>query len=330
VGILVVDRSRAMRMIVLRELRRAGYETRDAIEAENGRAALDRARQGGVHLVLSCWNMPEMNGITLLRALRREGIAVPFGFITSESTAHIHREALDAGADFVVTKPFSAETLSVPVEQALGGRRQADGLGAAVAGEQGTFATVLQDLLGRTVVTTPSEPPRVEVAGAVASYEGGSPGRRMLLVAEFGLAASIAAAFSGLPAKDAEAYINDRALPELVEEDLYEVANVLSKVVPGYEERWTLEALNVLSVMRDLPELHEDLNPLAWRGPVEVRISGYPSGRAAFLSVDDSELLSELLVPGSLTFEPGGLPGPPHFSLVSACYIASTGTGAAK
>jgi hypothetical protein len=51
--------------------------------------------------------------------------------------------------------------------------------------------------------------------------------------------------------------------------------------------------------MRDVPELHEDLSPLAWRGPVEVRISGYPSGRAAFLSVDDSELLSELLVPGS-------------------------------
>jgi two-component system chemotaxis response regulator CheY len=288
-----------MRMIVLRELRRAGHETRDAIEAENGRVALDLVRQGGAHLVLSCWNMPEMNGITLLRALRREGIAIPFGFITSESTAHIHREALDAGADFVVTKPFSAETLSAPVEQALRGRRQADGLGAAVAGEHGTFTTVLQDLLGRTVVTTPSEPPRVEAAGAVASYAGDAPGRRILLVAELGVAASIAAAFSRLPAKDAEAYINDGALPELVQEDLYEVANVLSKVVPGYEERWSLEALTVLSVMRDLPELHGDLNPLAWREAVEVRITGYPSGRAAFLSVDDSVLLSHLLVPGA-------------------------------
>ena len=133
-GILVVDDSRAMRMIVLRELRKAGHETRDAIEAENGRVALVRVRQGGVHLVLSCWNMPEMNGITLLRTLRREGIAVPFGFITSESTAHIHREALDAGADFVVTKPFSVETLSVPVGQALRGTRQADGIDAGHEG----------------------------------------------------------------------------------------------------------------------------------------------------------------------------------------------------
>jgi two-component system chemotaxis response regulator CheY len=245
VGILVVDDSRAMRMIVLRELRKAGHETRDAIEAENGRVALERVRRGGAHLVLSGWNMPEMNGITLLRTLRREGNAVPFGFITSESTAHIHREALDAGADFVVTKPFSVETLSEPVEQALRGSRQADGLGAAVAREHGTFSTVLHDLVGRAVVTAPSEPPRTGSAGAVASYAGGSQGRRMLLVLELELAASIAASFCGLPATDAEAYISDGALPELLEEDLYEVANVLSKVVPDYEERWTLEDLTV-------------------------------------------------------------------------------------
>ena len=298
-GILVVDDSRAMRMIVLRELRKAGHETRDAMEAENGRVALERVRQGGVHLVLSGWNMPEMNGITLLRALRREGIEVPFGFITSESTAHIHREALDAGADFVVTKPFSGEALSAQVEQALRGRRQADGLGAAVAGEHGTFSKVLQDLIGRDVVTTPAEPPRVGSAGAVASYIGDSPGRRMLLVAELEVAASIAAAFSRLPAKDAEEYVSHGALPEVVGQNLYEVANVLSTVISGYEERWTLRGLTVLGVLRDLPELKENLNPLAWRGPLEVHIAGYPSGRASFLSVDEPLLLSELLVPGA-------------------------------
>ncbi len=121
----------------------------------------------------------------------------------------------------------------------------------------------------------------------------------MLLVIELGLAASIAAAFSRLPAKDAETFTSDGALPELVEQDLYEVANVLSTVVPGYEERWTLQGLTVLSVMRDIPELQEDLNPLAWRGPLEVHITGYPSGRAAFLSVDELLLLSELSVPGA-------------------------------
>ena len=121
----------------------------------------------------------------------------------------------------------------------------------------------------------------------------------MLLVAELELAASIAAAFSRLPAKDAETYVSDGALPELVGQDLYEVANVLSTVIPGYEERWTLQGLMVLSVMRELPELQEDVNPLAWRGPLEVHVTGYPSGRAAFLSVDESLLLSQLSVPGA-------------------------------
>ena len=185
------------------------------MEAENGRVALDRVRQGGVHLVLSGWNMPEMNGITLLRALRREGIDVPFGFITSESTARTFTGvALDAAQTSLVTKTSApAETLSAQVEQALeaGGKRI--GLGAAVAGEHRTFATVLEDLVGRGVVTTPSEPPRVGSAGAVASYAGGSAGRRMLLVIEFRLAASIAAAFSRLPAKDAETFTSDGALP---------------------------------------------------------------------------------------------------------------------
>jgi hypothetical protein len=90
----------------------------------------------------------------------------------------------------------------------------------------------------------------------------------MLLVAELEVAASIGAAFCRLPAKDAEKYVSDGALPEFVGQDLYEVANVLSTVIPGYEERWTLLGLTVLSVMRDRPELQENLNPLAWRGPV--------------------------------------------------------------
>lgn len=66
---LVVDDSRAMRMTVLRELHKGGYDTRDVPEVENGRPALEAIRQGGVDLVLCDWNMPEMNGITLLQAL---------------------------------------------------------------------------------------------------------------------------------------------------------------------------------------------------------------------------------------------------------------------
>lgn len=92
-AILVVDDSRAMRMIVLRELRKAGFDTKDVREAENGLGALEQIKAGGIELVLSDWNMPEMDGMCLLQALRGGGNHVPFGFVTSESTAVMHRDA---------------------------------------------------------------------------------------------------------------------------------------------------------------------------------------------------------------------------------------------
>ncbi len=282
-AILVVDDSRAMRMIVMRELRKAGYETRDVMEAENGRQALERIRDGGVALVLSDWNMPEMTGMNLLEVLRKEGNQVPFGFVTSESTPLMHRDALDAGADFVVTKPFSGNDLADQVELALGGHRQADGLGAAVSNGPETVASVLCGLLGCDVTTSPSEPPRPQKAGVVARYRGDGESQRALFVAELEVAASLGAALSRVPAGAVQEMVADAELPETVEANVYEVVNVLSKAVPGYGQRWLLEGMKVFSLLSE----HEEVlaaQPGWWRGPVEVRVPGYLSGRAGFLS----------------------------------------------
>ena len=108
--LLVVDDSKAMRMIVKRTLRQAGYENCDVDEAENGVQALEMVRAGAYDLVLSDWNMPEMNGIELLEALKAEGNATPFGFVTTEGTAEMRDRARQAGALFLIAKPFTAET----------------------------------------------------------------------------------------------------------------------------------------------------------------------------------------------------------------------------
>ena len=280
-SILLVDDSRAMRMIVLRELRKAGYDPKDVVEADNGLAALDCVHAGGIDLVLSDWNMPDMNGIRLLHALREEGNKVPFGFVTSESNALVHKEALDAGADFVVVKPFTAESLSEQVETALQGRRQGDGIGAALAPKGATFGSVLEDLLGRQVVTRESELPRTAMAGAVARYRTDGE-ERMLLVAEIGIAASIGAALSRLPAGAAEDFASEGWLPDNVKENLHEVLNVMSQVVPGYGERWALEDVEALGSLGDDADIVL-ANPLGWADPVEVTVQGYPSGRVAWL-----------------------------------------------
>ena len=106
--ILVVDDSKAMRMIVKRH---AGQAMPDAefVEAENGAQALEIVRAEPPDLVLCDWNMPEMTGIQLLRALREEGRQVPFGFVTSETQPHMREQAIEAGAMFCLSKPFTAD-----------------------------------------------------------------------------------------------------------------------------------------------------------------------------------------------------------------------------
>ncbi|MFO7610753.1 MAG: response regulator [Candidatus Krumholzibacteriia bacterium] len=108
--LLVVDDSKAMRMIIKRTLRQAGWENCEVDEAENGVEALAKIKVGGYDLVLSDWNMPELNGIDLLEAMKAEGIATPFGFVTTEGTPEMRDRARKAGALFLIAKPFTAET----------------------------------------------------------------------------------------------------------------------------------------------------------------------------------------------------------------------------
>ena len=108
--ILVTDDSRVMRQIVIRTLRQAGYDDHDIIQAEDGREALEMVGSEKPDLVLSDWNMPEMTGIECLQALRASGSAVPFGFVTSEGSPEMREKAANAGALFLIAKPFTADT----------------------------------------------------------------------------------------------------------------------------------------------------------------------------------------------------------------------------
>jgi two-component system chemotaxis response regulator CheY len=116
--ILIVDDSKAMRSIVMRSLRQAGMGGHTFEESSNGQEALGAIRASPPDLVLADWNMPEMNGITLLQTLRAEGITTKFGFITSESSIDIRDMAITAGALFLLTKPFTVEALQKVLAEA--------------------------------------------------------------------------------------------------------------------------------------------------------------------------------------------------------------------
>jgi two-component system chemotaxis response regulator CheY len=108
--ILIVDDSKAMRMIVRRQLNEIGLEDSEFLEAANGAEGLNVIKEQQPDLVLSDWNMPEMTGIQLKEALNAEGIGVPFGFVTSETTPEMRERAIAAGALFLLAKPFTVDT----------------------------------------------------------------------------------------------------------------------------------------------------------------------------------------------------------------------------
>ena len=107
--ILVVDDSKAMRLIVRRTLRQAGFGEYEVEEAANGLEALERIGKAAPALVISDWNMPEMNGIELLKELNARKVAVRFGFVTTEGTPDMRAMADEAGALFLIAKPFTPE-----------------------------------------------------------------------------------------------------------------------------------------------------------------------------------------------------------------------------
>ena len=117
--LLIVDDSKAMRMIVRRTLRQAGFDDHEVQEAGDGIEALKVMEGYQPDLILSDWNMPNLNGIDLLRKLREQSNQVRFGFVTSEGTDEMRQVAKSTGALFLIAKPFDADTFKAVVGPVL-------------------------------------------------------------------------------------------------------------------------------------------------------------------------------------------------------------------
>jgi two-component system chemotaxis response regulator CheY len=107
---LVVDDSRAMRGILVKILARLGFEVLQAADGREALAVLDR-ESPSVELVLSDWNMPEMNGLEFVKAVRADPrfAALTVVMVTTETHIEQMLVALSAGANEYIMKPFTAE-----------------------------------------------------------------------------------------------------------------------------------------------------------------------------------------------------------------------------
>lgn len=119
--ILTVDDSRVMLRVIGSSIERIGYEP---LFAKNGVEALEILKEQGDHvvLVLLDWNMPVMNGIDTLRAIRGQERFkdLPVMMVTTESERSNVIEAIRGGARHYLTKPFSPEDLAVRMMECLG------------------------------------------------------------------------------------------------------------------------------------------------------------------------------------------------------------------
>ena len=115
--LLTVDDSKAIRLIVSRHMKALNIEVE---EAEDGQKGLDKLASGGFDLVLLDVTMPNMDGPTMLRAMRERGDNTPVLMLTSESKKSTMVEVMRLGIEDYVLKPFKAEEIQAKVKKIMG------------------------------------------------------------------------------------------------------------------------------------------------------------------------------------------------------------------
>ena len=118
--VLIVDDQKSVRQVTRMTLEEIGV--RHIHEAENGTKAIDTASLQPLDLIISDYNMPEMDGLGLLRAVRGHPAArrVPFILVTGRGDKELVVKAAQAGANNYVVKPFTADILRQKIEQVIG------------------------------------------------------------------------------------------------------------------------------------------------------------------------------------------------------------------
>ncbi len=112
---LVVDDSSTMRRIIKNTLQRIGYT--DLAEAEHGKDALEK--MDGIDIILTDWNMPEMDGLEFVKTVRTTNKTIPILMVTTNAAKDDIVDALKNGVNNYIVKPFTPETLKEKVESVL-------------------------------------------------------------------------------------------------------------------------------------------------------------------------------------------------------------------
>jgi two-component system chemotaxis response regulator CheY len=117
--VLVVDDFATMRRIIKNVLKQIGFG--NIMEADDGTTALPIIKENNIDLIISDWNMPKMNGLDLLKTVRKEEETkdVPFVMVTAEAQKENVVQAVQAGVSNYIVKPFTVDAVKEKLSQIL-------------------------------------------------------------------------------------------------------------------------------------------------------------------------------------------------------------------
>ncbi|MDD2318155.1 MAG: response regulator [Desulfobacterales bacterium] len=121
-NIMIVDDSGSMRAVIKKIAAISGFNMDHCYEASNGREALEILKENWVDVIISDINMPEVNGLELLRSMQADDLykEIPVIIITTEGSDERMQEALSHGAKGFIKKPFQPEELRSALYEVLG------------------------------------------------------------------------------------------------------------------------------------------------------------------------------------------------------------------
>ncbi len=128
-NILIVDDSVPMRSVIKKTIHLSGFKVGGLFEAANGKEAMDLLRREWMDLVLTDYNMPEMNGLELLEEMKKDEIlrSVPVVMVTTEGSQGRVETFLEMGAADYIKKPFTPEEIRSKLNRLMG--EEEDGQG---------------------------------------------------------------------------------------------------------------------------------------------------------------------------------------------------------
>ena len=277
--ILIADDSKAMRTILRKCLRQAGFGHAAITEAESGREAAQKIRQDVPHLILTDWNMADIGGYQLLLWLKKAQYQGKVGVVSSAATREMRTQAMQAGAAFIIIKPFTAADFLNALEgagfQSQNASISQDGVPRSrefsPAGVESSFVSAFRPEI--TVKEAPAQTGRGHFIQATYTTNG-TP--YATVIAEKKLALSLGAALMLIPASR----VNDALkgdIPENIRANLNEVFNLLLRLLAPRDGA----AAELSDVIYDVVRVpRQD----GWESlGVQIDVSGYGEGRMTLM-----------------------------------------------